>query len=45
MIVIVTDDGVATGATMKAAISFVKNNNAQKIVVAVPVISPEPLKN
>jgi len=41
MIVIVTDDGVATGATMKAAISFVKNNNAQKIVVAVPVISPE----
>jgi len=40
-IVIVTDDGVATGATMKAAISFVKNKNAQKIVVAVPVISPE----
>lgn len=41
MIVIVTDDGVATGATMKAAISFLKNNNVQKIVVAVPVISPE----
>lgn len=41
MIVIVTDDGVATGATMKAAISFLKNNNAQKIVVAVPVISQE----
>ena len=41
MIVIVTDDGVATGATMKAAISFIKNNNAHKIVVAVPVISPE----
>ncbi len=41
MIVILTDDGVATGATMKAAVNFVKNNNAGKIVVAVPVISPE----
>lgn len=36
-IVIICDDGLATGATMKASILSVKNKQAKKIVVAVPV--------
>ncbi len=43
-LVIITDDGVATGATMKAAIEIVRQENPQKIVVAVPVIAKEALK-
>jgi putative phosphoribosyl transferase len=35
--VILVDDGVATGATIKVAIQSVKASGAQKIVVAVPV--------
>lgn len=35
--VIIVDDGVATGFTMLAAISFAKENHALKIVCAVPV--------
>lgn len=35
--VIIVDDGLATGATMKAAIQSIKNQHAAKIVVAVPV--------
>jgi len=42
--VILTDDGVATGATMKAAIEILRQENPQKIIVAVPVISKEALK-
>lgn len=38
--VILIDDGLATGATMKAAIESVRKENAESIVVAVPV-SPE----
>ncbi len=36
-IVILVDDGLATGATMKAAIASVKDQGAQKIIVAIPV--------
>ena len=36
-VVIVTDDGVATGATMQAALWAVKQENPKKIVAAVPV--------
>ncbi len=43
-LVIITDDGVATGATMKAAIEIVRQENPQKIVVAVPVIAKDALK-
>ncbi len=39
--VMVTDDGAATGATMVAAISWVKSHEARKIVVALPVAPPE----
>lgn len=36
-IVILVDDGIATGATMLAAIKMCKNGGAAKIVVGVPV--------
>jgi putative phosphoribosyl transferase len=39
--VIVVDDGVATGATMKSAISAVKKERPEKLVVALPVASVE----
>src|ERR1700733_8571654 len=39
--VILVDDGLATGATMKAAIQSVKAEDAAFIVVAVPVTPPE----
>jgi putative phosphoribosyl transferase len=42
--VIITDDGVATGATMKAAIEIIRQESPQKIVVAVPVIARDALK-
>lgn len=35
--VILVDDGLATGATMRAAIAAVHEHNAKKVVVAVPV--------
>jgi predicted phosphoribosyltransferase len=35
-IVILVDDGLATGSTMKAAISALRQQNPKKIVVAVP---------
>ncbi len=35
--VIIVDDGIATGATIKAVIQLLKNSNAKKITVAVPV--------
>lgn len=35
--VIVLDDGLATGATMKAALSALKHNGASRIIVALPV--------
>lgn len=39
--VIIVDDGLATGATMKAAILAIKTEKAAKIVVAVPVSPPD----
>lgn len=38
-IVILVDDGVATGLTMRVAISELKYRNPKKIIVAVPVVS------
>lgn len=35
--VILVDDGLATGATIKAAVKYLKKSGAAKIVVAVPV--------
>lgn len=39
--VILVDDGIATGHTMKAAILLAKKAKAKKIIVAVPVLPPE----
>lgn len=36
-IVILTDDGIATGQTLLAAIEFVKKRKPKKLIVAVPV--------
>ncbi|WP_310488419.1 phosphoribosyltransferase [Chamaesiphon sp. VAR_69_metabat_338] len=40
-VVILVDDGLATGATMKAAIAVVRSQNPAQIVVAVPVAFPD----
>jgi predicted phosphoribosyltransferase len=39
--VILVDDGLATGATMRAAVAALRHEGPSKIVVAVPVASPE----
>lgn len=39
--VILTDDGIATGATMEAAIRYVHGKQPKKIVMALPVAPPE----
>jgi len=38
-VVILTDDGVATGATIMAAIEVLRQHQPKKIIVAVPVIA------
>ena len=38
---IVVDDGLATGATMRAAVASVRERRPSRLVVAVPVGSPE----
>lgn len=35
--IILVDDGIATGSTMKASIKYVRSQNPQKIIVAIPV--------
>lgn len=42
--VILVDDGLATGATMQAAVAKMKGEGAAKIVVAVPIAAPESLE-
>ena len=42
--VILVDDGLAMGSTMRASISLCKNKKAQKIIVAVPVSGEEVAK-
>ncbi|MFL5489325.1 MAG: phosphoribosyltransferase [Gemmatimonadaceae bacterium] len=39
--VILIDDGLATGSTMRAAVQALRQEGANKIVVAVPVAPPE----
>jgi len=43
-VVIITDDGVATGATIMAAIEIARQQNPKKIIVAVPVIAKDTLE-
>jgi predicted phosphoribosyltransferase len=42
--VIVVDDGIATGSTMKAALASVKNQGAASVTVAVPVGPPSTIQ-
>ncbi|HMB03438.1 MAG TPA: phosphoribosyltransferase family protein, partial [Isosphaeraceae bacterium] len=42
--VIVTDDGIATGATMSAALQVAHAQNPHELIVAVPVASPDRLE-
>jgi putative phosphoribosyl transferase len=39
--VILVDDGIATGGTMRAAIAAIKAEGSRKLIVGVPVASPE----
>ncbi len=43
-IVIVVDDGLATGSTMIAALHALRNRNPAELICAVPVAPPETLK-
>jgi putative phosphoribosyl transferase len=38
---ILVDDGIATGASMRAAITAVRRRKPRRIIVAVPVLAPE----
>lgn len=40
-VIILVDDGIATGATMKAAISALKAEGIKRLVAAIPVAPPE----
>lgn len=39
--IVLVDDGLATGSTMRAAVSALRRQDAGRIVVAVPVAAPE----
>jgi predicted phosphoribosyltransferase len=43
--VIVTDDGIATGSTMIAALQALKTQKPREVIVAVPVASPDRLED
>ncbi len=43
-VVIIVDDGIATGATMRAAIAYVKQQGAKKIIAATPVATVDTLE-
>jgi putative phosphoribosyl transferase len=38
--IIIVDDGIATGSTMKAALASVKNRGAKSVTIAIPVGPP-----
>lgn len=42
--IILVDDGLATGASMTAAVIAIKNQRPKNLIVAVPVASPETLR-
>ena len=37
---VIVDDGIATGYTMKASVQLIKNKMPARIVIAVPIASP-----
>lgn len=42
--VLVVDDGIATGATMRAALQLVRDAGPARLIVAVPVAPPDTIK-
>lgn len=44
-IVIVVDDGLATGASMKAALHAIRQRHRQHLICAVPVAAPDSLED
>jgi predicted phosphoribosyltransferase len=42
--VIIVDDGIATGSTMKAALASLKNRGAKTVTVAMPVGPPDTIQ-
>jgi putative phosphoribosyl transferase len=40
-IVIMVDDGIATGATMQAAVAAVRQQRPKSVIIAAPVVAPE----
>lgn len=44
-VVIVTDDGVATGSTLAAILDLIRKSKARKIIVAIPVAPREAVKS
>ncbi|OZJ02634.1 hypothetical protein BZG36_04160 [Bifiguratus adelaidae] len=44
-VVVLVDDGIATGATMRAAYTGVKGMNPKKVVVAAPVGEPDVIQS
>ncbi len=42
--VIVVDDGIATGSTLRAVLTALRQRGASRVVVAVPVAAPEALR-
>ncbi|OFX00386.1 MAG: phosphoribosyltransferase [Alphaproteobacteria bacterium RIFCSPHIGHO2_12_FULL_66_14] len=44
-VVIVVDDGIATGATMRAALRATRRRGPARLVLAVPVASPDTLES
>lgn len=42
--VIIVDDGIATGSTMKAALASVKNRGASSVTIAIPVGPPSTIE-
>jgi putative phosphoribosyl transferase len=43
-IVILVDDGIATGSTARAAVEVVRSRNAQRVVIAVPTAPVSTIK-
>nr|WP_311529332.1 phosphoribosyltransferase family protein [uncultured Ralstonia sp.] len=44
-VVIVVDDGLATGASMKAALHAIRQRHPQRLICAVPVAAPDSLED
>ncbi len=42
--IIIVDDGIATGATIKAIIKLIKDDSPKEIIVAVPVAAPDSIR-